>query len=192
MRTLMVVLALISVGAQAQVYKCKDEATGKVTFSDVGCGGNNSEKLRVPATAQDSAAARRQAIEAKQAEESTGPRVSAVGDDGDKANSSECQKAKRSYEVESGSAAHNQKLIFAKRSQMYIACGIPEPATNIIVKTEPTVSWYPGNRHTVTHCQADQCWDAEGFLYRATGKVDQYFAPDGSSCRLQGSEMRCP
>ncbi|GAB2898792.1 hypothetical protein GCM10027046_30950 [Uliginosibacterium flavum] len=116
--------------ANAQVFKCIEN--GKVTFSEISCTGNSTgSEIAVRPNVIDSSESREQVL-SKQVQDLQSelsqrqPPAVAVED---KANSSACKQATRSYENEAGSVRNDLELIATKRSAMFIACGQQEPAS---------------------------------------------------------------
>lgn len=111
--------------AQAQVYKCRNAATGKIEFSGTRCDVNSSGgEIKVQPNVMDSSGSRA-------AQDSAGTTGSNVSDQpaaspsasGSKARSKECTDAMRAYDIEAGSTRKDAQAISAARASMSIACG---------------------------------------------------------------------
>lgn len=60
------------------------------------------------------------------------------------ANPRACRDARRSYELESASLLNDERAIRAKRSAMFIACGVPEPdETRIEINQQTNIDTRP-------------------------------------------------
>ena len=123
----------------AQVVKCKDPKTGKVTYTDAGCASNEqSSDIARRQTAEEAAAEQRQAAIARRRvqREIEGLRVRDQQDAvperqvntppaqvQDKTRTVECQRAKRNLEIEQSSITKRSNLI-AALVEVETACGI--------------------------------------------------------------------
>lgn len=135
----------LSAPAWAQVFKCVEERSGKVVFSDVPCHGKTSGRA-VDATPNtiDASGSREQALrrEVQELRERMGNYESASkagrspsDQQSPRIDSRACEQARRSYDIEAGAFKQNKAAIEAKRSAMYGACGMREP-TRIEINNE--------------------------------------------------------
>jgi len=127
-------------GAQAaEVFKCT-AASGKIEFTDAPCG--TSRKFAVVEArpnSLDNSAVREQllkienrSLQDKLAATQPTPATALQGQsDNTRADSQACRSAKRDAEVAATSVENNRDLIRARRSAMYIACGVREPDKQI-------------------------------------------------------------
>ncbi len=142
--------ALVSAGGlmsnvqAAEVYKCTT-ASGKVEFTDAPCGTERkSSVVDARPNSLDNSAVREQllkienrSLQDKLAATQPTPLTSMQAQtDSTRADSAGCRSAKRDAEIAATSVENNRDLIRARRSAMYIACGVREPdkqTTNINV-----------------------------------------------------------
>lgn len=130
-----VALLFLACSAHAEFYKCVEDGTGKISFSDVPCHGKDSGGRIVvrPTNQADGSVNRRKAAEdrwddaqrsARRAEEapSQASNASSKGQDA-------CAAARKSLTDVAESYKKDPAEIKAKKSAMYVACGIPEPPT---------------------------------------------------------------
>lgn len=207
---LLVPLCLFGLAGQTVVYRCVDEASGTVRFSDRACGpGEHGGSQVVRPNTLDASGAREQALRSEirqlreqleaqerrvQAQPATGltqPDLQAQRIDG-----WACQQARRSYELAAGSLLQNQADIEMKRSAMYGACGMREPDrtevnvnTNTQVETGGRYGPHPGPS-VISNCDSGGCWDTRGQRY-PRGAGNTYFGPSGA-CQRIGGQMHCP
>jgi uncharacterized protein DUF4124 len=188
---LLTALLAASLPAHAEFFKCVDSA-GKVSYSDKPCQGNDSggrvvikesgkfgTRGRAPDPIEQ---ALRLNSSGMQSEDS--PQQSSV-------SSSACADARRSYEMEAGSVRKDPVTTQAKRSAMYVACGMPEPAVessgrarnSMPVQNRPSV---------ITNCDGAGCWDNQGGRYNSAGG-NMYVPPGGGpACMRIAGQMTCP
>lgn len=133
-------LWLIALPANAQVFKCVDAATGKLAYSDTPCKkGSTGGVERIQNNTIDSSGSREQALrrelqemqrrmdslENKRDQPTYGRTESDL--QAERADSRECEQAKRSYDIEAGSMTRSRSTVAAKESAMRSACGMREP-----------------------------------------------------------------
>ncbi len=169
MRHLFLIAALAgSAAAHAQVYRCT-APNGKVEFSDAPCATSSKDsRVVVPqaptgerALQQENERLRMQLLEEQNrrlrsenaaAREAAAPVVSPPADtrapgrtaadlQAERANTYECEQAKRNYEVALSSVT-SQRTVPAAKASMYSACGMAPPnETTINIRSAPV----PGN-----------------------------------------------
>lgn len=187
---------------QAQtVFRCVEDRTGKISYSNVPCHGTNSgREISVRENSLDTSGAREQALRRElndlrsrvQAMEQAPAAPAPVAN---RMDSEECRQARRSYDIEAGSMTQTKSTVEAKRSAMYGACGMREPdrveITNIEVNNAPSRSPIPSSGPSrITNCSGSGCRDDAGGRYdRLSG--DLYRGPDGQRCRSVGNRMEC-
>lgn len=134
------VAALHALPADAQVFRCADERTGRIAYSDAPCQGSTSGgAVRIQENTLDTSDSREQALRRELHElrqrmdsyetNSDRPAYGRTESDlqAERADSRECQQAKRSLEIESGSMTRSKSSVEAKAAAMRSACGIREP-----------------------------------------------------------------
>jgi hypothetical protein len=146
--------------ANAQVFKCVEN--GKLTFSEIPCSGKSSgAEISIRPNVIDTSGSREQVLSKQvqdlQSEQSQRQQPVAVPED--KANSSVCKQATRSYENEAGSIRDDKELIATKRSAMFIACGQQEPVTVTIKNVSPQRRQGAALPRDVNNCDAYGCRD---------------------------------
>ncbi len=154
-------LALFAMSAaQAQILKCVD-AKGNIEFSNQSCQkGWTRQELAIKENTVNSSGAREQALlvenqklkdqlqksQREAAADQPGTPAGAPGAtvlseadlQAQRQRSSACEDAARRYEIAAGSIAPVPDLIAARRSAMFIACGIREPDNvNITSNAQP-------------------------------------------------------
>lgn len=129
-------LALPVAPAAAQVFKCVDDKTGQVSFSDTRCDTRSSGgRVQVKPNTLDTSGSREQ-ISRRQARERQDQGDAEGGFGPFAARSSlECEQAKREYENEAGSIYRDPGVTQARRRYMEVACGtVPQgvpPAASV-------------------------------------------------------------
>ncbi|MEN3112584.1 DUF4124 domain-containing protein [Uliginosibacterium paludis] len=117
-------LSILCTGAQAQVYKCRNAASGKIEFSGTPCDMNSTGgEVRVQPNVMDSSGSRAVTESAGAAGVTQDPAGSAQAAAGNKSRSKECTDALRAYEIEAGSSRKDAQAISAARTSMTVACG---------------------------------------------------------------------
>ena len=123
----------------AEVYKCTN-ASGKVEFTDAPCGTQRkSTVVDVRPNSLDNSAVREQLLKIENrslqdklaATQPTPATALQEQSDSPRADSQACRSAKRDAEVAATSVENNRDLIRARRSAVYIACGVREPDRQI-------------------------------------------------------------
>lgn len=120
--------------AHAQVYKCKEDGSGRITYSDVPCHGRNAgQHVDVQDNTLDASGSREQALrrEVRELEQRMDSYDSgaARGQYGrtqadlqaERADSVACERAKRSLETKAGSTTRNRSTVASKDAAMRIA-----------------------------------------------------------------------
>jgi hypothetical protein len=198
------VVTLVPVVASAQFYKCTN-SNGKIEFSDKPCAAETRKEHIAPrANTIDTSGFREQMMRqeiselrerAERAERQAAAQASGTGRSGadlqaERIDSRACEVAKRDYEMAAGSISQNGRVIAARRSAMYGACGMREP--DVIV--QPTIrerrSASLPSPSAITSCDAGGCWDNTGGRYNKGGG-NTYFGPRGA-CQNIGGMMHCP
>lgn len=203
-------LAMIcfSATAHAQVYKCKEDGSGKITYSDVPCHGKNTGRdVAVRDNTLDTSGSREQALrrEVRELQERMDSYDSRAGRSqygrtqadlqGERADSVACERAKRSLEIEAGSMTRNRSTVASKEAAMRSACGLREP-DRIEIHNEhhgrSAARVHRPNPGVITQCDAGGCWDSAGGRYNK-GAGNTYFpAGGGGACQMIGGRMQCP
>lgn len=128
----------------AEVFKCTN-ASGKVEFTDAPCGtAQKSAVVDARPNSLDNSAVREQllkignrALQDKLAATQPAAAVPLQAQtDPSRSDSPACRTAQRDAEIAATSIENNKQLIRARRSAMYVACGVREPdkqVTNINV-----------------------------------------------------------
>lgn len=188
------IAAWVAMPAHAGVYKCVEDGTGKISYSDVPCHGKESGGYVEVEPSTGRAAGDSTSMYRGVRPYSYGTQLDyGVGSvrkrGGIAVDPRACAEAAREYELEAGSAQRDQFALATKRSIMRTACGIvdapPSSDTVVIpVANSPTKS-------VITTCDSTGCSDNLGRRY-ISGGGDNYFGPDGKPCRLAGGRMECP
>lgn len=202
---LVLALATACCSAVAQVYRCPDKATGKLTYSDAPCSdGQQIVRQRTPeerlldAERADLARQRTQlsneraAVQQQQRDLASQPRHS--GPSQPAIDPFLCRKAEREVNVASntqtGSPADKRRRMNAAIIAMNNACGkntelIQEPSRTVVtgspVAPRPT---------SMTHCNEGFCYDNAGGVYHRNGP-DFMTGPDGKTCHRAGPNWIC-
>lgn len=202
-----VVLALATacLSAFAQVYRCPDKATGKLTYSDAPCSdGQQIVRQRTPEEqlldAERAELARqriqlsneRAAVHQQQRDVVSQPRYS--GPSQPAVDPFLCRKAEREVNVASntqtGSPTDKRRRMNAAIIAMNNACGkntelIQEPS-----KTVVTGSSDAPRPTSITNCHGGFCYDNTGGVYHRSGN-DFLTGPSGRSCHRAGTNWIC-
>ena len=197
--------ALHALPSDAQVFRCTDQRTGKIAYSDTPCqGGTTGGAVRIQENTLDTSNSRERALRRELQElrqrmnsyELNSDRSAYGRTEADlqaeRADSRACEQAKRSLEIESGSMTRSQSSVNAKAAAMRSACGIREPD-----RVEVNNYGRPSGRHNpqpsvITNCDPGGCWDNLGNRYNR-GAGNTYFPGAGSgACQMIGGQMLCP
>lgn len=201
-------LLLASLSTHAQVYKCREDGTGKVTYSDDPCHGKNSgHYLDLKENTLDTSGSREQAMRAQMRDmqgqidrlERRGTSQPAIGRtqadlQGERADSLACERARRSLEIEAGSMTRNKATVESKEAAMRSACGLREPDKVEINNTYSRRDLRgPASRpRSITSCDAGGCWDSDGGRYNRSGGDTYFPASGGGACQMVHGRMQCP
>lgn len=188
------IAACLALPVHAGVYKCVENGTGKVTYSDVPCHGKDSGGYVEVEPSSGRAAGEATSVYRGVRPYAYGSQLDyGVGSvrmrGGIAVDPRACEEAARVYELEAGSAKRDPFALATKRSIMLTACGIPDsppPASSVMipVPNSPT-------KAAITKCDPTGCSDSLGQRY-ISGGGDNYFAPNGKACRLVSGRMECP
>jgi hypothetical protein len=157
-------LLAASLPAHAEFYKCVEDGTGKISFSDVPCHGKDSgQRITVKPTNQfDGSGYRREAARERQ------------------------QDAERYYRKaqEEQDEADARAEAAARRAQQQAVQAPEQKRRSLPVQNQaPSI---------ITNCDAGGCWDNLGGRYNK-GAGNTYFpASGGPACQMIGGQMRCP
>lgn len=198
-----------STTVDAQVFKCKEDGTGRVTFSDVPCHGKNAGgSVELHENTLDTSGSREQALkrevrdlrERMESYEAAGSSRSQYGRtesdlQAERADTQACKEAKWSLEIEAGSMTRSKTSVASKEAAMRSACGMREPDRveihNDFDRRGPSRSAPPGAT-TITNCDSGGCWDSAGGRYNR-GAGNTYFpAAGGGACQMVAGRMQCP
>lgn len=205
-----VMIGVISISTHAQVIKCKDPKTGKITYTDGICSTSESSSEVVRRqTAEEIASERQQAEIAKQRvqreiadleerKERVASSTSRHADVPliDKSQSVECERAKRNLRTEQSSITKKPSMVSGLIS-VETACGIDASkylagersgsrAHESSHRPSSDSSHRPSN---ITSCNKGGCWDNLGGRY--TGSGANLFSSDGRACKRVGSQLIC-
>ena len=182
--------------ASAQLQKCTDPVTGKITFSDRGCSsGEEMTSIRVaPANSSDSSQYRNHQPVYSQPEisqQQSGPRVTVVGDSGrqDSERKRLCREASTPHKGAPGLTA-SQLAVAAK-----LCTGVDAPMPESVTtqpRSMPAPASLPAAPAQLTHCDATGCWDTNGARYNRGAGATHIPATGGPACQLVGGQMICP
>lgn len=186
--------------ASAQVQKCVDPVTGKITFSDRGCStGEETTTVRIaPANSVDGSQYRQQQSEPTYPHaghmpriepERSGPRVTGVGtsNDADRQRQKLCKEASTPHKRAHGLTAAQR----AAAAQLCAGITLPSPATNSAPAQAPMPAPSPVPA-LIVNCDAGGCWDSNGQRYNRGAGATHFPANGGPACQLTGGQMICP
>lgn len=125
-----VLFALPAAPALAQVFKCVDDKTGKISFSDTRCDTRSSGgRVQVKPNTLDTSGSREQ-IYRRQARDQygQGDAADALEPVAARTATRECEQATREYENEAGSIYRDPAVAHAKRRYMEAACDAAQGA----------------------------------------------------------------
>jgi hypothetical protein len=187
-------LLVITGGAYAQVYKCRDDGTGKVTFSDVPCHGKSSgHAVEVkPANQFDGSGLRARAdqerwVEAAQRAAPSGGAIGSPSVSRFDSRAAACEEAKKPIPGARGQTANQRNAIMA-------ACygvSVPPPEREDPLPN-PRVPLSAPSPSVIVNCDSAGCWDNVGGRYNR-GAGNTYFpASGGGACQMIGGTMQCP
>lgn len=199
-----VIAALLSPAiALSQVYKCVD-ASGKTTFSDQGCAGNNSATTVELGhiNTQDSSQYQQRILDDRfeRSQPKKQLRVTVVGDGRQeeqqaRARKDLCKEANTPYK-----GAQNRQLT-ARQRDMAAGCSAGRSTDEIIDISNkhkmsappppaPPSHTAPSGPAQITNCDAGGCWDTQSQRYNQ-GAGSTHFRQDGRICEQVGQQMQC-
>jgi len=190
---------------QAQVFKCKDDRTGQVAYSQTPCQGSASggqvkiqqntldtspemeqaARLSAKRMREDRArdAARSASLARMQSERAAAERENAM---------MMCADAMRRY----GDAKNRQippHQIQPLKRAAHAACGafpdVDEAPSDQNTADIPPPTSAPS---VITNCDASGCWDTMGGRYNRGAGQTYFPAQGGAACQMVGGAMRCP
>lgn len=179
--------------ASAQVQKCIDPATGKITFSDRGCSsGEEMTSIRVaPANSIDGSQYRQQqadpsypdAYQSQPEEEPSRVRVTVVGanNDAERKRKKLCKEASTPHKGAHGLTAAQR----AHAAQLCAGISLPDPAPHAVPAPSPAPA-------VIVSCDGAGCWDSNGQRYNRGAGATHFPANGGPACQLVGGQMICP
>ncbi|AYH45890.1 DUF4124 domain-containing protein [Azoarcus sp. DN11] len=206
--TLLLMLGLVA-GAHAQVYRCVEDGTGRITFSDMPCHGKaTGREIDVTPNTLDASAGREQALRSevqelreKLREQQQTSQTDVTGRtqadlQATRFDSKACEDARWYYESETRTNPNNEAAIDAKRSAMFGACGMKEPdrvevRRNVVVRQELAPvprSMAPAGLDT--RCNGSDCRDSAGNHFQKDRRGTLH-SPNGP-CRFIGKSLHCP
>lgn len=203
---------LAPLGSSAQVTKCVDQKTGRVTYVDTQCSDRGAGTLlERQQTPQEIQAERLQALQASEKEyldqvrradtkfqERRVAQPAAFAQQlpsSDKSTSFECKKAQKDWEtvsaIRSGAAEYRRNRINAEILKVNAECGtqtalMQAPAT---VKIN-NYSGNPPKPTTFTNCNEGFCYDNLGGTYARSGS-EVLVGPNGRTCNRAGVAWVC-
>ncbi|GHT81381.1 hypothetical protein AGMMS49960_17660 [Betaproteobacteria bacterium] len=183
--------------ADAQVFKCKDDKTGKIIYSGTPCPTTttgNAIHIQSNTIETDDADRERLNQQIRTHSERNAPQQRAVEQvsSSDYASKEACKQAQRSYELEAGSIKKDKSAIAAKKVAYQKACSLPFDSVPIEPAHRREVAIPAAPRPTViTGCDSGGCWDNVGGRYNSAGG-DVYTRPGGGpACHMIGGQMVC-
>ncbi len=200
--------------AYAQVHKCTDARTGKVTYTDSVCATSEQRALVVPKVSeQDAARQRMEAADAnlrvqgeiagieqrKQAREAELRQQQGQYSSGDdRSGSAGCAKAKRELSLAQSIRTGNRSVA-AEAMALEAECGMPSGTAADVVsaqnppkkqqRRQPTTGTVNTAPSVITSCDSSGCWDSSGTRYQRSGNVMN--GPNGA-CTITGNAVNCP
>ena len=184
---------LISTPVSAQLMKCKDPQTGKVTFSDRQCPtSEGSSKINLPPpNTVENGHLRQRAADDKSDEmmRQDGPSAIVIGKRGPR---KDCDEAENEYQEANRKQAPHEKM-YALKQRVRSVCSkeagwsAPSQAASTPIPSSPPP---PATAPTSVNCDAAGCWDNLGGRYNK-GAGNTYIPMGGGSCQLIGGMMQC-
>lgn len=192
MKLTLVALVLLSAScmAHAQVFKCVDDKTKKITFSDVPCpktasGGYVDVR---PTNQFDGGHLRRYSAEDRIREQRREVEREIERQERRERDQIKEAEATREALMKPCRDAMNGRLDSrAARNKAAVLCGQPQTIDEPL--QPPPV---PRGPSVVSKCDANGCWGTNGerFNHRS-GSADRYFGPNGQACRERNGRMIC-
>ena len=205
-RLLLVSVLFGCAAVQAQVVKCTDSRTGKVTYSDSGCSGSEvGQQVQARKSAQELADERAQAEAARQRYAAPTPSSQAQqaapmrqeqAPQRDYASTFECRQAQRDIDIARGSvtASQSEKLtnVAAAQRKADLAClgptGYREAEAARAEARERAKERRARAPGVITHCDPGGCNDNYGNRYHRAGPN---LVSGGKTCTPAGSGWSC-
>lgn len=193
--------------AYAQVHKCTDSRTGKVTYTDGVCAMSEQKALVVPKVSEQDAA--RQRYEAAEANLRLQDEMAAVevrkqtreaalqqqqvqnSYAGDRSSSAGCERAKRELGLAQSIRTGNRSIA-SEAMAVESECGLPSGTAADVTSSHAASKAPPPRRPApgvITSCDSGGCWDSAGTRYNRSGNV--MIGPRGA-CTVNGDVMNCP
>lgn len=187
--------------ASAQIFKCVDSKTGAKTYSGTPCAiSDRATTIATPhypttSTLRPTQFSASQTEQVRSETSGHGERLATPGNlssrsdaSHDKANSIECEHAKRKLAVRKSRVTRFSTDVNEPAIDIRAACGIAQPAyiaSNPVGGT--TVVDIPVQ---LVNCDPSGCWDTRGRRYLRAGDV--LTRPNGGVCTQAGTQWVCP
>lgn len=193
----------VSASANAQVWKCKNDSTGKIEYSGISCDTKSTGTAVNAAPNEIDSSGSREAIDranttktAEGAQEARRRQAAATDSalNTRASNSEKANKACADAESEYRNAKNRRAapdIMQPLKNRVRIACS-SEP-TGVSPRTMPA----PGvdnaaQPSAITNCDAAGCWDNLGNRYNKGTGTTYFPANGGHACQLIGGQMQCP
>lgn len=194
-----VALSVAPPWVSAQVYKCIEERTGKVTYSQTRCHGNTSgRQINVRENSLDTSGIREQAAlmyERTQREEAE-REAAALRHEAER-RASAAQARRDDFCKDAAKPIPGARGMTASQRSALAACAgvsVPDQIPDGGVASSPPAPMpvSPSTPSVITNCDTSGCWDNMGGRYNK-GAGNIYFpASGGGVCQMIGGQMRCP
>lgn len=194
--------------AQAQVFKCKDDRTGQIAYSQTPCHGSTSGgQVKIQENSMDTSgemaqAARLSAKRLREDQEREAARAEYVArlraersasERAERAEvARECTEVSKRYDEAKSRMAPSEQMLKLKNARR-AACGMEPEAGGMAGSPAPLNMPAPTPAPSViTSCDASGCWDNMGGRYNKGAGQTYVPAQGGGHCQMVGGMMRCP
>lgn len=201
----LVIHSVLTPPAQAQVFKCKDDRTGQIAYSQTPCHGSASGgRVKIQENSMDTSGEMAQAarLSAKRMREDRErevaraeyvARLRAERTASERAETArECADVSRRYDEAKNRQASPDQMQKLKNTRR-AACGMESEPVGMAGSPAPLSMPAPTPAPSViTSCDASGCWDNMGGRYNKGAGQTYIPAQGGGHCQMVGGMMRCP
>lgn len=193
--TALAIAALCS-SAHAQVFKCIEDGSGKITYSQYPCHGRDSGRYvdLKSANTFDGGHLRRRAQDDRMQVDHSGPKVGSIGAPAESLEFAPLSRQEICERRRNEMSRSRPTSAEARRAFMEMCLkssgrssgdpsGTPPPRNLPAPVPPPSI---------ITSCDASGCWDNQGGRYNQGAGNTFFPARGGGACQLIGDRMRCP
>jgi hypothetical protein len=201
-KTLVIAMSIClfaSPAINAQVWKCKSDATGKIEYSGTPCDTRRTGKMVNTAPNEVDASGSRQAAEQMRArkihdeammQDARATAAAESGPGGRTASEGACGDVEGEYQRAKSKRAPPETMQSLK-NRVRIACS-RDPVGSSPRTMAASGGASAARPSMITNCDAGGCWDNLGGRYNMGAGTTYIPSSGGAACQLIGGQMQCP